>query len=243
MFVWLYGFALSLTVYFLAEEQPLVVQLIPLSVISIVSFLLSLRVLKEKKNASLHLASLSTNVLLLILLWTQPDDIYFIFTSVFAVICILYVVANANIFFLTPPRWLAVANFLSLTMSTIVFILLYASIKNETSDHMIYIPLSVLALLEVSTLIRLQKMEGLTEEKIKELQRERITYALSVFVVLGSSIAYTAEAVSLSVNSLICTILYAVGFAVTVYSRFVEAWCRSGKYRGFNELGDQSDDV
>ena len=33
---------------------------------------------------------------------------------------------------------------------------------------MIYIPLSVLALLEVSTL-RLQKMEGLTEEKIKEL--------------------------------------------------------------------------
>lgn len=236
MFVWVYGLTFSLSFYFLAEDEPLAVQLTPLFLTALLSFFLALRHLREEKNASLHIASLCTNVLLMFLFWVKTDDMYYIFTAVFSVICIMYVVANANTFFQSPPKWLIVANFISMVTSTVLFILFYAAVKNHAPNHVIYIPLTVLLLVEASVLVRLRTMADLVPEKIMQLQNERIAYGITVLVVMGTSIAYTSDAISLSVNALICTIVYGIGLLWMCSPIIAEVLCRRNGYRNMHDL-------
>ena len=89
MFLWLYGLTYSLTLYFIAENEPLGIQLTPLLITSILSLLVTLRSLREKVNPSFHMASLATNVLILLLLWSNPDSMYVIFAG--GLLCIAIV--------------------------------------------------------------------------------------------------------------------------------------------------------
>lgn len=215
MFLWLYGLTFSLTLYFIAENEPLGIQLTPLLITTILSFLVTLRNLREKTNASLHMASLATNVLLLLLLWTSPDSMYIIFASAELCIAIIYVVANGNIFFFTPPKWLAVANSVTLVLSTVLFVLMYAAVKEHTSNTVIFIPLTLLVLIEGYVVIRIETLQDLLPDKKKQLRNERLTYDITILVLLGTSIAYVSDNISLPAAALTNTLVYAAGLAYT----------------------------
>ena len=135
MLNWLHGIAFTLSFYFLADGNPTAVSLIPIFISCCLSVLASIQYLREKRNASLQLATTATATLMLILFFTQPDHIYEIFAATFAVICLLFVFANAHVIFFLAPKWLALANSISFLLTAVLYVLFYASIKKHILDQ------------------------------------------------------------------------------------------------------------
>ena len=108
--MWLYGVAFSLSFWFFTLDFTLFIQLLPLIVAAFISMLYTIIKLRQNKNASVELAALSTSVLFLILFWTKPDDLYYIFSIVYAVIAVITIVANGKVLFVAPPPWLSLIH-------------------------------------------------------------------------------------------------------------------------------------
>ena len=107
--MWLYGTAFSLSCWFITLKLSLFFQLLPLVVAAIISLLYAMKEIRAEQNPSVELAALATSVLFMILFWTKPDDYYWIFSIVFAIITMLTVVANIKILFIAPPAWLGLS--------------------------------------------------------------------------------------------------------------------------------------
>ena len=236
MLNWVHGIAFTLSFYFLADGNPTAISLIPIFISCCLSVLASIQYLREKRNASLQLATTATAILMLILFFTNPDHLYEIFAATFAVICILFIFANANVIFFSAPKWLAVANSVSCILTAILYILLYASVKKHLLDHSVYIPLVLLFFTEIFILLRIQNLKdgGLNEEKIQELRNDRMTYDISLLIAIGATIAYTVDAVTLKTNIMLCLISNIFGFVVSLYVHYNDIF--NGNYKSYSFL-------
>ena len=236
MLNWLHGIAFTLSFYFLADGNPTAVSLLPIFISCCLSVLASIQYLREKRNASLQLATTATATLMLILFFTQPDHIYEIFAATFAVICLLFVFANAHVIFFLAPKWLALANSISFLLTAVLYVLFYASIKKHILDQSVYIPLVLLFFVEIFILVRIQnlKEEGLSDDKIQELRSDRMTYDISLLIAIGATIAYTIDAVTLKTNIMVCLIANIFGFLVSLYIHYKDIY--NGDYKSYSFL-------
>lgn len=236
MLNWLHGIAFTLSFYFLADGNPTAVSLIPIFISCCLSVLASIQYLREKRNASLQLATTATATLMLILFFTQPDHIYEIFAATFAVICLLFVFANAHVIFFLAPKWLALANSISFLLTAVLYVLFYASIKKHILDQSVYIPLVLLFFVEIFILVRIQNLKdgGLSDDKIQELRSDRMTYDISLLIAIGATIAYTIDAVTLKTNIMVCLISNIFGFVVSLYIHYKDIY--NGNYKSYSFL-------
>lgn len=246
MLNWLHGIAFTLSFYFLADGNQTAVSLIPIFISCCLSIFASIQYLREKRNASLQLATTATAILMLILFFTQPDHLYEIFAATFAVICLLFVFANAHVIFFSAPKWLAVANSISFLLTAVLYVLLYASVKKHILDQSVYIPLVLLLFIEIFIVVRIQNLEdgGLNEDKIKELRNDRMTYDISLLIAIGATIAYTVDAVTLKTNIMLCLLSNIFGFMVSLYVHYNDIF--DGNYKSYSFLdfaGQESEEV
>lgn len=236
MLNWVHGIAFTLSFYLISDGNQTTVSLIPIFISCCLSVLASIQYLKEQRNASLQLATTATSILMLILFFTQPEYMYEIFTATFAVICLLFLFANANVIFFSAPKWLAVANSVSFLLTAVLYILFYASVKKHILDHSVYIPLVLLFFIEMFIVVRIQNLKdgGLNDEKIKQLRNDRITYDVSLLIAIGATVAYTVDAVSFKTNLMLCLISNIFGFIVSTYQHYKDIF--SGGYKSYSFL-------
>lgn len=209
--MWLYGVAFSLSFWFFTLDFTLFIQLLPLLVAAFISMLYGIIKLRNEINPSLEIAALATSILFLVLFWTKPDDLYYIFSIVFAVIVILTVIANAKVLFVAPPTWMALGNALSMILTVVIYILFYASIKDHTEDLYVLLPIGILLLVEMYIILNIQNMPDINESMKSRLRTERITYFIAVLIVFVTSLLYISDIVDLEVNLFICVCAYSVG--------------------------------
>lgn len=236
MLSWIHGVAFSLSFYLLVNDNQTAVSLIPIFISCCLSTLASIKYLREEKNASLQLATTATSILMLILFFTQPEHLYEIFAATFAVICILFIFANANVIFFSAPKWLAVANSVSCILTAVLYILLYASVKKHLLDHSVYIPLVLLLFVETFILVRIPnlKLGGLNESKIQELRRDRLTYDISLLIAITATVSYTLDVVNLKTNIMLCLISNIFGFLASLYLHYKDIF--NGQYTSYSFL-------
>ena len=209
--MWLYGVAFSLSFWFFTLDFTLFIQLLPLIVAAFISMLYTIIKLRQNKNASVELAALSTSVLFLILFWTKPDDLYYIFSIVYAVIAVITIVANGKVLFVAPPPWMALGNALSLILTVVTYIMFYASIKDHTEDFYVLIPIGILLVVEIYIIINIRNMPDINENMKNKLRTERITYFIALLIVFVTSLLYISDVFDLEINLLICVCAYSVG--------------------------------
>lgn len=212
MLTWLFGIAFSLSFYFVSTESSISLQILPLTIGATLALLVGLKNIRENENATLQIAALATFVLCIILFWSQQDEIYTMFTVIFGIICLLFIITNARLLFIAPPRWLAVSNSISILCSAITYILIYADIKKHVENFSMLIPLTILIFIEVYIIVKIQSMETLQDTKKTQLTQQRVSYLLVMLIVYISSVLYIAEAITLTVNMSICVSLYTIGF-------------------------------
>lgn len=224
--MWLYGVAFSLSFWFSTLNFSLFIELVPLFIASFISLLYAIKKIREENNPSLEVAALSTSILLIVLFWIQPDDFYYIFSIVFAVITILCVVANAKILFIAPPTWMGLGNAISLILSVVIYVMFYASIKKHIENFYILIPLGILLLIETYIVLNIQKMPSLNESMKSRLRTERITYLIALIIVFITSLLYISDVMDLQINLFICVVSYSIGL---LYSTSAYIWntCRN----------------
>lgn len=211
MMLWVYGVAFSLGFWFIALEFSLLIQIIPLLIATSLSLLNSLQLLRNKKNPSTSLATLATSILLIMLFWTKPKDGYAIFSIVFGIIALVCVIGNWEYLFVAPPMWRGGANFLSLILTTIVYVMFYATIANHTDNWLVFVPFTVLLIVEGYIILNIPNMPSLCDEMKSKLRQERLTYCVALIIAFFSTVLYSADVVELKVNTLICVVAYSLG--------------------------------
>lgn len=226
MILWLYGLAFSLSFWFLVLDYHLITELLPLIIASALSLLYTLKLLREKKRVSLHLGTLSTSILCIVLFATKPETMYIIFSIVFAVIVLLMVAANIDTLFVAPPTWLAGANALSLILTAVIYILFYATLKNDIEPFYVLIPMAIMSIVELYIILNIKNMPSLCSEMKSRLRTERITYFLAILIAAITTILYATESISAEVNLFICVCAYAIGLIYST-SRMLMDMCRN----------------
>ena len=221
--MWLYGVAFSLSFWFFTLDFTLFIQLLPLMVAAFISMLYSIINIRNNVNPSLQLAALATSILFLVLFWTKPVDLYYIFSIVFAVIVIVTVIANAKVLFVAPPTWMALGNALSMILTVVIYILFYASIQDHTEDLYVLLPIGILLVVEMYIILNIQNMPDINETMKSRLRTERITYFLALIIVFVTTLLYISDIVDLKVNLFICVCAYSVGL---IWSTSTYIWRR-----------------
>jgi len=211
MMLWVYGVAFSLGFWFISLEFSLLIQVIPLLVASSLSLLQSLQLLRNKQNPATSLATLATSILLIMLFWTKPKDGYTIFSIVFGVIALVCIIGNWDSLFVAPPMWRGGANLISLILTTIVYVMFYASIENHTENWLVFVPFTVLLIVEGYIILNIPNMPSLCEEMKSRLRQERVTYCIALIIAFFSTVLYAADVVELKLNTLVCVIAYSLG--------------------------------
>ena len=224
--MWLYGVAFSLSFWFFTLDFSLFIQVLPLMIAAFMSILYSVIKLRREQNPSVELAALSTSILFLVLFWTKPDDLYYIFSIVFSVIVLLTVIANGKVLFVAPPTWMALGNALSMILTVVIYIMFYASIQDHTEDFYILIPVGVLLIVEMYIILNIQNMPDLNENKKSELRTERVTYFIALLIVFVTSLLYISDTLDLKVNLFICVCAYSVGLIWST-SAYIWTTCRN----------------
>lgn len=226
MLLWLYGVAFSLSFWFLVLDYSLITELLPLLLASCLSLIYSMKLLREKKRASFHVGALATSILFIVLFATKPDNIYVIFSSVFAVITLLMIMANIDTLFIAPPGWLGGANALSLILQVVIYLLFYASLQRDIETFYVLIPMAILTILELYIVLNIKNMPSLCEEMKSKLRTERITHFVAILIVAITTILYAAESISAAVNLFLCVVLYTLGLVYST-STVIINMCRN----------------
>lgn len=221
--MWLYGVAFSLSFWFFTLDFTLFIQLLPLIVAAFISMVYTIIKLRQNNNASVELAALSTSILFLILFWTKPDDLYYIFSIVYAVIAVITIVANGKVLFVAPPPWMALGNALSLILTVVTYIMFYASIKDHTEDFYVLLPIGILLVVEMYIILNIRNMPDINESMKNKLRTERIMYFIALLIVFVTSLLYISDIFDLEINLLICVCAYSVGL---LYSTSTYIWTR-----------------
>lgn len=209
--MWLYGTAFSLSCWFITLKLSLFFQLLPLVVAAIISLLYAMKEIRAEQNPSVELAALATSVLFMILFWTKPDDYYWIFSIVFAIITMLTVVANIKILFIAPPAWLGGANAISLILTVVVYIMFYAGIQNHIENFFVLIPIGILAVVELYIILNIKNMPDINEKMKSRLRTQRVTYMIALIIVFVTTMLYISDIISLEMSLLVCVISYSLG--------------------------------
>jgi len=209
--MWLYGVAFSVSFWFSTLELSLFIQLLPLLVGALFSLLYTVVQIRQEKNPSVELAALATSILFIVLLWTKPDDLYYIFSIVFAIIVILGVVANGKILFVAPPTWLGLGNALSLILSAVIYIMFYASIQDHTEDFYVLLPVGLLLVVEMYIVLNIQNMPDINTSMKSKLRTSRITYFMALLIVFVTTILYISDILDLQTNLFVCVCAYSIG--------------------------------
>ncbi len=209
--MWLYGVAFSLSFWFFTLDFTLFIQLLPLMVAAFISMLYTIIKIRNETNPSLELAALATSLLFLVLFWTKPDDLYYIFSIVFAVITVITMIANVKVLFVAPPTWMALGNALSMILTVVIYIMFYASVQDHTEDFYILLPIGILLVVEMYIILNIQNMPDINETMKSRLRTERITYFIALLIVFVTSLLYISDIFDLEINLFICVCAYSVG--------------------------------
>ena len=224
MFLWFYGFAFSLSYWFVGLQYNLIIQLLPLIIAASFSFLRTIHLLREKQKVSIHVGGLSTIILLILLFATKPDNMYLIFSVVFGIIVVLMVVANIDTLFLATPSWLAGANALSLIVTIVIYVLFYATIQQHISTIYVFFPMTILTAVEAYVILNIKNMPSLCDEMKNRLRRERLAYFIALLIVISTNILYATKTINVEVNLFICTLCYLLGLLYASYEKIINAF-------------------
>ena len=158
---------------------------------------------------------------------------YLIFSVVFAVIVILMICANIDMLFVAPPTWLAGANALTLVLTAIIYIVFYAALEDHVDTLYVFIPLTLLIIVELYIILNIKHMPSLCEDKKRKLRRDRFAFFIALLIVMITTILYATESISAELNLFYCVIAYAIGLLWSL-STVIINMCRNQNTRSMN---------
>ena len=209
--MWLYGVAFSLSFWFFTLELSLFIQILPLLVAIILSILYAIMKIRSDTNPSVEIATVATAILFVILFWTKPEDFYYIFSIVFAIIVLITVIANAKILFVAPPAWMGLGNALSMILTTVIYLTFYATIQKHIENYFVLIPIGILSVVEMYIILNIQHMPSLCDDMKERLRADRVVYFIALIIAFVTTLMYTLDILPLDISLMGTVIAYSIG--------------------------------
>ena len=167
--------------------------------------------IRSDTNPSVEIATVATAILFVILFWTKPEDFYYIFSIVFAIIVLITVIANAKILFVAPPAWMGLGNALSMILTTVIYLTFYATIQKHIENYFVLIPIGILSVVEMYIILNIQHMPSLCDDMKERLRADRVVYFIALIIAFVTTLMYTLDILPLDISLMGTVIAYSIG--------------------------------